>query len=298
LPHSTRSSRVWWVRPADPFPPRPFSCRGFRSSTGEDEKEGDDGTERPLRPTVEPPGDRGWVVARSLLRVCGTAVLAVAVIAVLRSFWRTPKARPVENPSSFSSRPAADPAPRILALEVRNFPADGRPDDPDEIDLSSWENPGDDVTWVLARLDPPAYCYLIAFDPDGQFRLADPPDVTEPPSRRSEICYAPASRSSRGASYPRGAGMQAWLLVAASTPLPPFADWPAARRLRWRSVQAEGVWRFDGHSIERIQAGDHRVLERMFESPRPFAQLCASLTDIPDIDAIEAITYPVRPDLP
>jgi len=259
-------------------------------------KEGADGSVRHLLPDVEPGGDKSWVLSRSLIRVCGVAVLVVAVIAVLRSFGRTPRARPVENSSTFSSRPASDLVPQILALEVQQLRADDRSDDLDEIGVSSWESRGDDVMWVLARLDAPAYCYLIALDPDGRFRLADPPEETVSPSRRSEIRYTPDSSASRRTTYPRGAGMQGWLLVAARNPLPPFADWRPFRLLRWKSVQAEGVWRFDGRSIERLQPGNRRVLERMFDSPRPFAQLCASLSNIPDIDAIEAIAYPVRPE--
>ena len=177
---------------------------------------------------------------------------------------------------------------------MRHLRADDRSEDLDEIGVSSWEGCGDDVTWVAARLDPPAYCYLIACDPDGRFRLADPPEATVPPSMLSEFRYSPDSGSGRRASYPRGAGLQAWLLVAARDPLPPFDDWPAASLLRWKSVQAEGVWRFDGRSIERLQPGERRVLERMVESPRPFAQLCASLSNMPDIDAVAAIAYPVR----
>jgi hypothetical protein len=298
LTPSPRSSRHWRVRQADPCPPCPFSCRGFRASAGQDVNLTAVEPESPFWPDVEPGGyqEQGWGLARSLIQFCGVALLVLAVIAVLRFSGRTPTARPVEDSSTSSSQPASDREPRILALEVHCSGGDGRSEDLDEIGVSSWESRGDGVTWVLARLDPPAYCYLIACEPDGRFWLADPPEATVPPSRISEFRYSSDSRSSRHGSHPHGAGLRAWLLVAARDPLPPFADWPAARLLRWRSVQAEGVWRFDGRSIVRLQSGKERVLAGMSGSPRPFAQLCAFLGNIPDIDAVEAIAYPVRPE--
>ncbi len=224
------------------------------------------------------------------------AVLVLAIIAVLRFFGRTPRVRSVENASISPTRTERDLAPRIFAFEVRHSRGDEHSEDPDEIGVSSWEGRVDDIIWVQADLDPPAYCYLIAFDPDGRFRLADPPEVTVSPSRCSEFRYITRLDSSRGASQPLGAGLQAWLLVAARDPLPPFADWSASRLLPWRSVQAQGVWRFDGRSIERLHPGRRRVLQRTFDSPHPFARLCELLRGIPDIDAIAAIAYPVRPE--
>jgi hypothetical protein len=222
-------------------------------------------------------------------------VLVLAIVTVLRFFGRTPRARSVENSSTSPSGTESELAPRIFAFEVRHSRVDDQSEDPDEIGVSSWEGRVDDIIWVQADLDPPAYCYLIAFDPDGRFRLADPPEATVSPTRCSEFRYIARMDSSRGASQPHGAGLQAWLLVAARDPLPPFADWSAARLLPWRSVQAEGVWQFDGRSIERLRPGRRRVLQRTFESPRPFVRLCEFLRGIPDIDAVAAIAYPVRP---
>ncbi|MGP0069852.1 MAG: hypothetical protein ACLQGP_40400 [Isosphaeraceae bacterium] len=296
MPPDPRSSRIWWVRPPDPVPPRPFSCRRFRPSAGEDPGETAEEPESDLLPSPERRGDGRWIRARSVVRVCGVAVLVLAIIAVHRFFDRTPRARSVENSSTSPSGTDYELAPRIFAYEVRHSRVDDLSEDPDEIGVSAWEGRVDDIIWVQASLDPPAYCYLIAFDPDGRFRLADPPEATVSPSRCSEFRYNTRRNSSRGASRPRGAGLQAWLLVAARDPLPPFANWSAARLLPWRSVQAEGVWQFDGRSIERLRPGRRRVLQRTFDSPHPFARLCEFLRGIPDIDAIAAIAYPVRPE--
>lgn len=286
-----RSSRVWWVRQADSFPPRPFCARRLRPATDE----ADEGSEDAAGTGVGPSGETRRVVARSVVRVCGVAVLVLAIFVVLSSFGRLPSTRPVEVPSMADSGLASDLPPQILGLEVQRSGTRDPWEDPDGVGVRPRGNRYDDAQWVSARLDPPGYCYLIALDPDGRLRLADPlePDVS--PIRRSEIRYMADSDANRRASYARGAGLQAWLLVAARHPLPPFADWHPARPLRWRSVQAEGVWRFDGRQVEALHSGRWRVLERMSHSPRPFAELCASLIDIPDIDAVEVLAYPVKP---
>ena len=169
---------------------------------------------------------------------------------------------------------------RPLTVRLRSSPskcgtycANDRSEDLDEIGVSSWEGRADDRTWVLARLDPPAYCYLIAFDSDGRFRLADPPEAAVSPSRRSEYRYSPDSSSSHRATYPAVPACRRGYWWRHGTRFPRLPIGLPPRLLRWNSVQAEGVWRFDGRSIERLQPGKRRVLERMFDSPRPFAQL-------------------------
>ena len=91
------------------------------------------------------------------------------------------------------------------------------------------------------------------------------------------------------------AGLQGWLLVAAARPLPPYDEWSAASMLRWRTVVAEGVLRFDGLRVQRFGPGPCRVDWGLADSPRPFAQLCMQLNRLPEVDAVEAIVYPVRP---
>ncbi len=186
-----------------------------------------------------------------------------------------------------------DLAPQILAFEVLHSPPDAHSEDLDAIGVSSWESHGDHDVRVRARLDPPAYCYLIAFDPDGRSRLASPADPEDLPSLTSEIRYE--TDSGRKASQEQGAGLQAWLLVATRNPLPTFAEWSATHRLRWRSVQAEGVWRYDGRCMERLQPRNRRDLMMLYDSPRPFAHVCSSIRDFAEFDAIEGLAYPVRP---
>lgn len=233
---------------ADPFPPLPFFCRGLRSSSHPGSEISDDEFDRDLRSDGWLAERRSGFLLRSSIRVCGVLLLVVGVLIVLRNFRPSSSARRVENTPSLYRTIGADIAPQILAFEVQHSPPDALSEEFDAIGVSSWESHGNHDVRVRARLEPPAYCYLIAFDPDGRFRLADPADPEELPTLKSEIrCENDAAR---GASREQGAGVQAWLLMAARKPLPAFAEWSATHRLRWRSVQAEGVWRFDGRCMD------------------------------------------------
>ena len=278
---------------ADPFPPLPVFCRGLRSSSQSGSEISDDEFDRDLRSDGWLAERRSGFLLRSSIRVCGVLLLVVGVLIVLRNFRPSSTARRVENAPSSYGMIGAELAPQILAFEVQHSPPDALAEELGAIGVSSWESHGDHDVRVRARLEPPAYCYLIAFDPDGQFRIAYPADPEELPSLSSEIRYE--TDSGRKTSQKQGAGLQAWLLMAARNPLPSFAEWSATHRLRWRSVQAEGVWRFDGRCMERLQPGNRRDLMKMFDSPVPFAEVCSSLGKIDDFDTIEGLAYPVRP---
>jgi hypothetical protein len=240
-------------------------------------------------------GESSSRVALGLVRACGVLLLMTGVAMVAWPLMRAGLGHPARG-SGFRGAEVG-PSPRILALNVEC----SRPDDPHHSDIlgvSSWEGRGGDAIRVMARLDSPAYCYLIALEPDGRTRLVDPPDETVAPSPRTVIHHP--SRRDKGALLPDAAALQGWLLVASAHPLPPFSQWPLAPQLHWRSVVAPGVWRFDGRQILRFGSapGPGGIPHTFSESPRPFAQLCAVLRNLSELDAVEAIVYPVRPRLP
>ena len=76
---------------------------------------------------------------------------------------------------------------------------------------------------VEARLSKPAYCYLIALNPDGSTQLCYPEKPEASPSAKSAIDYPSDPRSGFGLTD--GVGTQAFVLVASAKQLPPFADW-------------------------------------------------------------------------
>jgi hypothetical protein len=240
-------------------------------------------------------GDSTNRVALGVIRACGVLLLMTGAVMIAWPLMRAGLGHPARGSGYRGAE--VGPSPRILALAVER----SRPDDPvhsDIVGVSSWEGRGGDAVRVMARLDVPAYCYLIALEPDGRTRLVDPPDETVAPSPRSVI-HHPSGRDD-AARLPDAAALQGWLLVASAHPLPSFSEWTPAPQLRWRSVVAAGVWRFDGRQVLRFGTapGPGGIPRTFAESPRPFAQLCGVLRDLPELDAVEAIVYPVRPRMP
>ena len=95
-----------------------------------------------------------------------------------------------------------------------------------------------------------------------------------------------------------GTGLQGFALVASEEPLPPYREWSGGRGpLPWRPTgpEAEGVWRFDGRTVEPIGPVT-RGVPRKLAGPGPpaFAATCRLLASRPQARAIEAWAFPVR----
>src|SRR5262249_20283117 len=150
----------------------------------------------------------------------------------------------------------------------------------------------EDNVRVKARLSAPAYCYLIALNPDGTVQLCPKAQTDTPPRPISEIVFPTESEGYHGLTD--GTGLQAFVLVASRRPLPAFVNWPPRAELPWKPVTAEGIWRFDRGELTFL--GDpKRGTERQPPSPvpEPLAAVCQYLSHRPDVDAIRAIAFPV-----
>ena len=138
----------------------------------------------------------------------------------------------------------------------------------------------------------PAYCFLIALNPDGKAQLCYPakPDVV--PSRVSSIDF-PANPS-EGFGLTDGVGTQAFALVASAKPLPTYAEWSKALgALPWKRGETEIVWRYDGHNFESdVERGDTRPLTGL---PPALEAACRTLGSAPGVEAIRAVAFPVKP---
>ena len=225
---------------------------------------GADDLGRPLRRYRRRP----WMVA------AGAAILGLAALATV----------------SFLFMPA--PAPHIVSLEVRHT----RGEPPQTLGTVG-ATPGpmlfeDDVK-VHARLDTPAYCYLIALNPDGKDQLCLPEEATDRPPRSGRMVYPPESKK----YFPLtdGVGLQVFLLVASRKPLPPYAEWKDRVGLHWQSVRVDdaGVWGFDGRTFELLSGGRRGAPRERSGPPRPFEELCKHVANLPGVDAVQAIAFPV-----
>jgi hypothetical protein len=155
----------------------------------------------------------------------------------------------------------------------------------------------DDDVRVAAELSAPAYCYLIALNPDGTVQLCHPVGAdgtgaaTVRPARGAEVRYPPESQ----AFVLDAPGLQAFVLAASAKPLPPYREWPSgADAIPWEAVQDGGAWRwhFDGHSFSRFPRERGR-LEAREGVPPPLEKLREFFAKQPEFETIQIIAFPV-----
>jgi hypothetical protein len=152
----------------------------------------------------------------------------------------------------------------------------------------------DDDVRVHARLTAPAYCYLIALNPDGRPQLCVPEDEATPPLPLPEVIFP--LDPTEGFVLTDGIGMQAFVLVASRDPLPPYRDWRArAGDLPWRATDVDRPWRFDGREFVPLDGKRERgELRKMTGLPAPFVAVCRALQARPEFVTIQAVAFPVR----
>src|SRR5262249_36671734 len=157
-----------------------------------------------------------------------------------------------------------------------------------------------DSVRVFARLGAPAYCYLIAFNPDGSEQLCHPAWEEDRarqaravrPDKVTEIRFFP---DDKGVFSLDAAGLQVFVLVASTRPLPPYAEWRAgAGTIPWRTVGHGGDWRwhFDGSQFTRFPLERGKRAEREAEPP-VLGGLCTFFRKRAEFDCVEAIAFPV-----
>jgi hypothetical protein len=174
------------------------------------------------------------------------------------------------------------PAPPLAIEELRVNHFRGKQAKPlGDLRLTAEEVRVNDSVRVFARLSAPAYCYLIAFNPDGSEQLCHPAwDGDDPQQARgvrpepvSEVRFFPDDKGVFGLD---AAGLQVFVLVASARPLPPYAEWRAAAgKVPWKAVAQGGQWRwlFDGDGFTRLPLDRGGRREREGE-PQPLKDLC------------------------
>jgi hypothetical protein len=171
----------------------------------------------------------------------------------------TPRADPV--------KPVQDVVPlRVAALEARHFRGDPAQSQGKLGVLSFATRVGDDIR-IAARLSEPAYCYLIAFNPNGTEQLIHPEAGDREPERRAELTYPAAPNDFFNLGAEDGPGLQALVLAASRQPLPAYKRWQSVVGVaRWRHLppnRAWGIWQSDGLKTDLM-----RPPTRLVEKPR------------------------------
>ncbi len=195
------------------------------------------------------------------------------------------------------------PRPRPLPIdtfEVTHFRF--RDDHEDAFGRIGWSTQPileNDRVHVSARLQAPAYGYLIALNPDGKDQLCRPSDHRERPPRSVEI----GLEESTYFPLTDGSGLQVFVAIASHQPLPPYEEWTGRDILRqgWKDVKADavsGVWEYKDGKLTLISSASRGALENRSEpaSLRRFRAVCDDLAKLAGVDAIQAIAFPVRPN--
>jgi serine/threonine protein kinase len=151
-----------------------------------------------------------------------------------------------------------------------------------------------DEVRIHARLNAPAYCYLIALHPNGSTQLYYPEGVAgevTPPPLSDQVSYPLGDNVS---PLTDGVGLQAFVLVASRQPLLAYTEWKARLgSLPWCETRAEGVWHYDGQQYQRFSRRRSDPRPAAAVVPGPFASVCRALAQGPGIDAIAAWAFPV-----
>ncbi len=145
----------------------------------------------------------------------------------------------------------------------------------------------DDVT-VYARLSAPAYCYLIALNPDGKDQLCYPAGPEVAPRPTAELHFPSDAGIVFGLTD--GVGLQVFVLVASTRPLPAYAAWNE-EGLPWGRTQGAGVYRYDGVSFA-FDDGRGELRERA-DFPVQLAAVCRALRSRPGVELIRVLAFPV-----
>jgi hypothetical protein len=207
-----------------------------------------------------------------------------------------PKPR-AEPPSPAAALAAPSPL-KIHALDVEHYRFQG--EDPGtfgSIRTSTRTIRVDDRLRVSVELSTPAHAYLIALNTDGTVEVCAPPRGTAP-ARSAEIGFA------KKTYFPltEGPGLQAFVVVASSRPLPPYEEWEGRDRIQrgWRRDAAVGVvgaWEYEDGKVKPASNILRGPLETRPEPEplAPFREVCDELAALPGIEASRAIAFPVRP---
>jgi hypothetical protein len=191
---------------------------------------------------------------------------------------------------------------QVLSLEVKHFPTvNGNSDPPRSLGQNSFVTHCGDRVTVRTRLSRPAYAFLIAFRPDGTDEVCFPEKENEPPPRTDRPRY-PSVSFGKNYGLDEGAGLQVFVLVASSHPLPAYNVWrpqlPASPWKKGNKTPPDVVWRADGETdVETLTAdpAGQRAKGKKVEGKTPVAELVAWLRKTPGVETVQVLGFAVMP---
>jgi hypothetical protein len=199
------------------------------------------------------------------------------------------------------------PALVVRKLEVRRLAKVGQFDEPRGALGVKWFSArlGDGVT-IRGELSEAAFCYLIAYRPDGTEDICFPGDQHTPPPLTDRPSYPPLAQLEAvelDVSYglDEGEGLMAFVLLVSRRPLPPFEEWcKRCGQNPWRKADAprDVVWRFDGQELLATTLEDPtgtRSKGRKRRGVDSLVELINWLRAAPNVETVAAVAFPVLP---
>lgn len=111
-----------------------------------------------------------------------------------------------------------------------------------------------DAVQFRARLSRPAYCYWIAFRPDGVQELCFPEDSNKPPPLTDEPKYPAEDPDHVVYGLTDGVGIQAFAIVVSDEPLPPYRAWCARRGTSpWQATRGAPLSSIVVHAADWVE---------------------------------------------
>ena len=156
----------------------------------------------------------------------------------------------------------------------------------------------DDAVQVSVRLSAPAYCYLIAFNPNGKEQLCYPESADRDEAKAKTI----SPMMSTAIVFPQGkdyyftlndaVGVQAFVLAASTKPLPPYSKWRSQfGTIPWDRFENDGVWQSDGRGFKELP--DERGTVQQRGARNPLTALLDFFMGCPEFETVRIMAFPV-----
>jgi hypothetical protein len=183
---------------------------------------------------------------------------------------------------------------RVQHFAVRGETADAR----GEIGTRSFAARFGDQVRVTVEPSEPAYCFLLALNPNGREQLCWPRDEKTPPERVERLEFPEAGFAFTLDDEEHG-GLQAFVVVASRRPLPAYAAWrEGGPGLPWERLPVVPglVWRGDGERLDPVLAGrDNRGTIGELKGVAPLAEAVRRLRSAEGVEAVSVVAFPVLP---
>ncbi len=264
--------------------------------------------------TNAPPGLaaywRQWVVGG-----IGAAAVAALIGLILWAVARIPSPSPTNRMAGVPQPEVAAPKPNepvyLPFPRIKHFRLVKDANGKDELRWLGWigdpspeARQGDRVK--IEAETHQGYLYLIAVDPDGTSQLLFPENEAAPPALGVNLTYPTAPLESVVLDQP---GPVCFVLLAARRHLPPFAGWrPPMNARAWNDATPAVPWSYNGTTYAPLmqtrvgKAADGPIsipmLGKAADGPKPLVEVCRFFQSRPDVLAVRAVLFAVRPEPP